>query len=139
VSYDFVADSRKVAKMVRQPHVLESWDWFDAGWQSTTWNVGTNGDIDTFVPGSQYHNIHVEVAMQQPGSDFHGSPQVTWNQPLATGTSDVHLGFLVYRDKVSPAEPKGTKWMLDHLGLTAKGLENSGKTLTGKSWRSGLK
>jgi len=108
---------------------LEAWDWHSDGWSTTKYNVG--GVVDG------------QLAVR-PSDVSAGTADTEWSDPLAPGASVTVNGFFVYRDKLTPAKPKGTRWVLDNLSLEFWGQGNRSDkhphtlTLSGKLVPGGL-
>jgi len=95
---------------INSPRTIETWDWHSDGWSKNTWDV-------TNATGFGESGLRVE--MQNPSMGTW--PTTEWSTPLAPGASDTVNGFFVYRDQLTPAEPKGTRWTLDNVALDAFG------------------
>ena len=89
---------------------LETWDWHSDGWSTTKYNIAGVVDNQLIVQPGDY------------GAPF---PTTEWSNPLAPGASDTVNGFFIYRDKLTPAEPKGTRWVLGNLSLQIWSLGES--------------
>jgi len=109
--------------------ILEAWDWHSDGWSTTKYNVG--GVVDG------------QLAVR-PSDVSAGTADTEWSNPLASGASVTVNGFFVYRDKLTPARPKGTRWVLNNMSLRFWGQGNRSDkhphtlTLSGKLVPGGL-
>jgi hypothetical protein len=104
IEYRFVSSVRDVKRSLDESRTLDSLDWYDSGWDVTSWTVDLN------EPGN---TCWVRAKPQQEGS----YPTMTWSTSLAPGESVSHFGFFVYRDKRTPAEPSGSAWTLKYLSV----------------------
>ena len=81
---------------------LEAWDWHSDGWSTT------NYDLTNIIDGK---------LIVLPSDASAGFATTEWSDPLEPGASVTLNGFFVYRDKLTPAAPKGTRWVLNNLSL----------------------
>jgi hypothetical protein len=84
------------ATPIKETRNIESWDWQSSGWDKSVWGV----DYDLGI-------YSVDSAVSAPSSE--------WSAPLAPGGSVTLNGFVIYRDRLTPAEPKGTRRVLGNL------------------------
>ncbi len=108
--YGFVSSVQEANRSLDKPRTLDSWDWYDSGWDVTGWTV----DVQTDQSGSG-NPIHV-VSAKPPEYVY---PSMSWSTSLAPGDSVSHVGFFVYHDTRTPVEPSGSAWTLKYLAVHA--------------------
>jgi hypothetical protein len=125
IAYDMTPYA-KPGPAIKAVRTLESRDLHSDGWSTKVWNVGGRSIAGGFG---------VDVVGRDPGSGFQIT---TWPGPLPSGGSRTVLGFFIYRDTFTPAEPEGARWVLDNVYLTywgtgtPKGENQSVLSLSGK-------
>ena len=118
--YGLVSSVRHVNGSLDKPRTLDSLDWYDSGWDVTSWTV----DIETDQRG-----FGDPIRIVSAGPQAYVYPSMNWSTSLAPDDSVSHVGFFVYHDERTPVEPSGSAWTLKYLAVHALYDENYGNYL----------
>lgn len=99
------------SKSTTEVRTLDFRGWYSDGWETTTWDVGTQG-----VDGTLWQSA-AEYQVQATSEDVGNPAIITWSDPLPPGESDTQVGFFIYHDHATPKDPNGTAWVLNYLLL----------------------